>query len=219
LLPALTVSGSVASPVKVKPFSPEGLSLGSFLRRGPLSIPSKFPSPGEPGSGRGLSAPVGPCEFLQGNIAVPVRSSGRRSPPCGGFRFPFGSRILPPLRASGTSRPSPETVKRNFSVSFRGSFGRSLRFRRTLEGKWVRLSLSRRPRASSFRLPGPRLRPVSILAELRPSSVRPRLRAASRFRWAALCHRRESVINRRVGQAGFTPSCLWITGISGINMG
>ena len=101
--------------------------------------------------------------------------------------------------------PLRRPVKRNFSVAFRGSFGLSLRFRRTLEGKWVRLSLSRQPRASSFRLPGPRFGPASILADLSFPWVGPQLRAFLRFRRAALCHKKEGARFCRVGKARYGP--------------
>jgi hypothetical protein len=62
--------------------------------------------------------------------------SGLRALPCDRPRFPR-FRTSPAFRPSSLSRPAPE--KRTSQGAFRGSSPRGAGFRRTLEGKWVRL--------------------------------------------------------------------------------
>jgi hypothetical protein len=93
-----------------------------------------------------------------------------------------------------------------------GGFG----FRRTLEGKWVRPWLAPLPRASSFRLPGPRF--LRLLSEdFRRSPLGRRRDRLFRFRKRPLPCDKSTLaptfesrltVNRRRG--------LWITGISGV---
>ena len=129
-LPASTVPGSV----------------GPARRRNRLS---------QGGSGRGLAAPVGPSGSFAGILL---------------FRFRFLRVPRPALRPASVPwrGPSFSALRLRIPVPYRTSGKRSLsdvlsrfhppggfRFRRTLEGKWVRHWLAPPPRASSFRLPGP----------------------------------------------------------------
>src|SRR4051812_26370852 len=115
------------------------------------------------GSGRGLAAPVGPSGSFAGILLF--RFSPLRAPLLA-LRPDFGSlagSVFLRLAASnfGSLSDSDE-------ASFLGFLSQSLqpgglRFRRTLEGKWVRLWLAPLPRASSFRLPRPRFDPLPSL--------------------------------------------------------
>ena len=115
-------------------------------------------------------------------------SCGFRSLPCGRSSVPwrvpsfsaFRLRIQVPCRTP-TKRSFFGVLSRNLPP---GGF----RFRRTLEGKWVRLWLAPPPRASSFRLPGTSLRWASV-RRLPPLSAGPWLGPSLRFRRVAPCHK------------------------------
>jgi hypothetical protein len=81
-------------------------------------------------------------------------SCGFRALPCGRLRFPGGIRPSPSCDID-IRFPIGRPLKRTSSVVLsRNLPPGGFRFRRTLEGKWVRLWLAPPPRASSFRLPG-----------------------------------------------------------------
>jgi hypothetical protein len=144
-------------------------------------------------------------------------SCGSRAWPEGWPRFPCGIQKISVLR-----HRLPGPYRTPTKRSFLGVLSRFLppggfRFRRTLEGKWVRLWLAPPPRASSFRLPGPRFN------WLRSEDFRRSPRGRS---WERL-----SVSGRPLPATGrslhpFSESrqalnrglSLWITGITGINM-
>ena len=132
MLPASTVPGSV----------------GPALRREP-PFPGRFrPRPCGPGRSLRFLDP-GISLFRFGFLRVP-RPALRR------LRFPGGSLVSRPC---GFEFKFP--YRTSDEASFFGVLSRFLRpggfgFRRTLEGKWVRPWLAPPPRASSFRLPGPR---------------------------------------------------------------
>ena len=122
------------------------------LSLGPLVLPVKARPPFP---GRFRPRPCGPGRSLR----FLHRTSPDRSPagptPClaAGHGSLAGSEIS--ARRHRYSVPYRTPTKR----SFLGVLSRNLppggfRFRRTLEGKWVRLWLAPPPRASSFRLPG-----------------------------------------------------------------
>jgi hypothetical protein len=195
-----------AFPPKPKPWT------GALFR---LSFEVSFA--GSPGSGRGLLSPgrfrrvpsrIAPFRFPLG----PMLSSfdGSNFP----VRVPLPSAFRP-HEAFPCRTPRSETSPRPFAVP---SSPKAFWFRRTLEGKWVRLStLSRRlPRASSFRSPGPHLHLPRSLRTSAPSggasTSDPRLPFPV---GAARCRQMESVTPARVAPAQYRAWCLWITGISG----
>jgi len=119
------------------------------------------------GSGRGLAAPVGPSGSFAGILLfrfrflrVPRPASRPASVP---WRVPSFSALRLRIQV-----PCRTPMKRSFfGVLSRNLPPGGFRFRRTLEGKWVRLWLAPLPRASSFRLPGTSLPSASVLANFR----------------------------------------------------
>jgi hypothetical protein len=173
LLPASTIPGSV-DPAR---------------RRDRLS---------QGGSGRGLAAPVGPSGSLRRSIADPVPVPAGSAP-----RLAAGFGSLAGIFLLGLAASNSNSLSVVREASFAVVLSRFLppggfRFRRTLEGKWVRLWLAPLPRASSFRLPGPSLPSASSSCELPPLSAGPSLRASIRFRKAAPCHRKDIGTDCRV---------------------
>ena len=126
------------------------------LSLGPLVLPVKARPPFP---GRFRPRPCGPgrsLRFLRRNIAIPVPVPAG-SAPC--LAAGFGSLAGTFLLGLAASNSGSLSVVRE--ASFAVVLSRFLppggfRFRRTLEGKWVRHWLAPPPRASSFRLPGPR---------------------------------------------------------------
>lgn len=182
-------------------------SVGPARRRDRLS---------QGGSGRGLAAPVGPSGSFAGSLLIRFRFL---RVPSLALRPVFGSLAGSFLLGLAASNSSSLSVVRE--ASFAVALSRFLppggfRFRRTLEGKWVRLWLAPLPRASSFRLPGPSLPSTSVLSNFRRSplgrawerlSVSGRPRPATGRTLAPESESRQA-LNRGFG--------LWITGITGI---
>ena len=177
-------------------------------RKGETAFPREVPAEAL----RPRSVPQVPRSM---NIAIPVRVPAG-SAPC--LAAGFGS-LAGPVRlrlATSTFRfPIGHPLKRTSSVVLSrfpppGGF----RFRRTLEGKWVRLWLAPLPRASSFRLPGPRFDRLPSEDFCR-FSAGPPLEASS-FPKAAPCDKRTMAPVVESRQTLNRGSGLWITGISGI---
>ncbi|MEA3064759.1 MAG: hypothetical protein QOJ27_1205 [Sphingomonadales bacterium] len=167
------------------------------------------------GSGRGLAAPVGPSGSFAGISLFRFRFL---RVPLLALRPDFGSLAGSSLLRLAASKVVSLSVVRE--ASFQVVLSRFLppggfRFRRTLEGKWVRHWLAPPPRASSFRLPGTSFRSASVRRHP-PLSAGPSLRASLRFRKAAPCDKPVSASLRRFAQALFQRFGLWITGITGI---
>jgi hypothetical protein len=115
----------------------------------------------EGGSGRGLSAPVGPL----GSFQRPKASSGPLA-------------VCPSRHRCLSAHSARSTSKRVPMLSLRGSVDLATPvFRRTYPGKWVRLS----PRASSRSCPFRPLPPASTLADLRRFHGGPQLVPTVRF--------------------------------------
>ena len=174
-----------------------------------------------PFPGRFRPRPRGPgrsLRFLRGIIADPVPVPAGSAPRlAAGFGSLAGTFLLG--LAASISGSLSVVREASFAVvlsRFRPPGG--FRFRRTLEGKWVRPWLAPPPRASSFRLPGPCFVQPEILANFRRSPPGRAWERLFRFRKAAPRHRTDNGTRRRVGQARNGRSDLWITGISGINM-
>ena len=183
MLPASTVPGSVG-----------------LAREGETAFPREVPAEAL----RPRSVPQVPS---QDHCWSGSGSCGFRSLPCGRSSVPWR---VPSFSALRLRIPVPyrTSMKRSFSdVLSRFLPPGGFRFRRTLEGKWVRLWLAPLPRASSFRLPGPRfLRlPSEDFRRFPPGRAWER---HFRFRKAAPCHRKDIGTDFRVGpstESGMEP--------------
>jgi len=172
-----------------------------------------------PFPGRFRPRPRGPgrsLRFLRRNIAIPVPvPAGSSASLAAGFGSLAGTFLL------GLAASNEGSLSDVREASFSEVLSRFLppggfRFRRTLEGKWVRLWLAPPPRASSFRLPGPHFDqlPSEDFRRSPRGRVWERLSVSGRPRPATgrtLAPESDSrlMLNRGPG--------LWITGISGIN--
>ena len=119
-----------------------------ILPEGETAFPREVPAE----ASRPRSVPQVPS---QGYCYPGSGSCGFQSLPCGRSSDPWR---VPSFSALRLRIPVPCRTSRK--RSFFDALSRFLppggfRFRRTLEGKWVRLWLAPLPRASSFRLPGP----------------------------------------------------------------
>jgi hypothetical protein len=108
------------------------------------------------GSGRGLAAPVGPSGSFAGILLFRFRFLRVPRPALRPASVPWRVPSFFRLAASNSGSLSDADEAKLLRVLSRYLPPGGFRDRRTLEGKWVRLWLAPPPRASSFRLPGPR---------------------------------------------------------------
>ena len=193
---------------------------GRRRRRPPLSLgPLVWPVKARPPfPGRFRPRPCGPgrsLRFPSRNIAIPGRSPAGPAPCLAAGHGSLAGSEFSALRLRN-SVPYRSPRKRSFfGVLSRNLPPGGFRFRRTLEGKWVRLWLAPPPRASSFRLPGTLLRSASVRRRP-PLSAGPRLGASSVSGRARPATGRTLAPESDSHQALFWESGLWITGITGI---